>query len=202
MAEEVKRAQATDADAVASALAGPVPDGAALWYQKHMCHHMVPDFPLGWMASCRHLFLIRHPARVIASYVAKRDTVRVDDIGVRQQLRLYSHCQSLGQTPLVVAAEDIRGNPNAMLRAVCAALGIAFYPEMLRWPAGPKPYDGVWAQHWYGAVHQSTGFAEAEGPVPDLSGVERDILAEAMPYYQALADKALTPAAVTRGEQF
>jgi hypothetical protein len=30
---------------------------------------------------------------------------------------------------------------------------------MLAWEAGAKPEDGVWAPHWYHAVHKSTGFA-------------------------------------------
>ena len=33
---------------------------------------------------------------------------------------------------------------------------------MLSWPAGPKPEDGVWAEHWYASAHRSTGF----GPPP------------------------------------
>ena len=37
-------------------------------------------------------------------------------------------------------------------------LSIPFYEEMLHWPHGPKPEDGVWAKYWYSNVHQSTGF--------------------------------------------
>jgi hypothetical protein len=32
------------------------------------------------------------------------------------------------------------------------------FPQMLSWPAGSKPYDGVWAPWWYAGTHQSTGF--------------------------------------------
>ncbi len=28
---------------------------------------------------------------------------------------------------------------------------------MLGWPAGPKPYDGLWADWWYRNTHKSTG---------------------------------------------
>lgn len=31
------------------------------------------------------------------------------------------------------------------------------YLQMLSWPAGPKPYDGVWAPWWYAQTHRSTG---------------------------------------------
>ena len=57
---------------------------------------------------------------------------------------------------------------------------------MLQWEPGLKSYDGIWASHWYGAVHQSTGFAGAEGPMPNLSGAAADLLDMALPYYEKL----------------
>ncbi len=62
---------------------------------------------------------------------------------------------------------------------------------MLHWPAGPKPYDGVWAPHWYNAVHRSTGFDAAEGPLPDLPGDYRALAAAALPIYDRLRAHAL-----------
>jgi hypothetical protein len=99
----------------------------------------------------------------------------------QQQAELFDEVADwLGQAPLVIDSGRIRENPEAALRALCGALGIAFLPQMLRWPAGPKPYDGVWAPHWYNAVHRSTGFEDPEGPLPDLPA-----------NYQRLADQAL-----------
>ena len=46
---------------------------------------------------------------------------------------------------------------------------------MLAWPAGGRPEDGVWAKHWYGAVHRSTGFAEPEGALPELTGAAAEL---------------------------
>jgi hypothetical protein len=40
---------------------------------KHMPHHMLPAFPLDWAEGCVHAHLIRHPARVLASYAAKHE---------------------------------------------------------------------------------------------------------------------------------
>src|SRR5690606_2505345 len=54
-------------------LTGPAPGGKPIWYQKHMTQHMLPGVPLDWMEECRHAFLIRHPARVVASYTKKRE---------------------------------------------------------------------------------------------------------------------------------
>src|SRR5690606_1296227 len=56
--------QPQDPEAViASCLAeGPQP----LTYQKHMAQHMLPGFRRDWLGRVRNLFLIRHPARVVA----------------------------------------------------------------------------------------------------------------------------------------
>ena len=50
-------------------------------------------------------------------------------------------------------------NPRGILSALCKTCGIAFDEAMLKWPKGPKSFDGVWAPHWYNAVWESTGFA-------------------------------------------
>ena len=63
---------------------------------------------------------------------------------------------------------------------------------MLSWPAGGHKDDGVWAAHWYGAVHQSTTFAGAEGPLPELTGAQADLLEQALPHYERMAAVKLT----------
>lgn len=55
------------------------------------------------------------------------------------------------------SSQHILDSPEPILRALCDALGIDFTPKMLSWSAGPKPIDGVWANHWYKSTHQSTG---------------------------------------------
>ncbi|MBE7203757.1 MAG: HAD family hydrolase, partial [Parafilimonas terrae] len=97
MRDEVLASQPTDWRAVAAAMAGPAPGGAAVWYQKQMCHHMLPGFGLGWTAACRNLFLIRAPERVLASYAAKRAEPVLEDIGVVRQAEIFDHvAQSAG----------------------------------------------------------------------------------------------------------
>jgi hypothetical protein len=182
MTEEVIAAGETDPAKVAAALAGPVPEGKKHWYQKHMAMHMIAGFSLGWAEGCVNVHLIRHPARVIASYAEKRESPTLDDIAFRQQAELYARFPG----PVLDSA-DIRVNPLIMLEKLCAEIGLDFRPEMLSWPAGPKEFDGVWAPHWYNAVHRSTGFAGAEGDLPDLVGREADLARQAMPYYEELA---------------
>ena len=40
-------------------------------YQKHMTHHMVFSVPRGWFDQVKHVFLLRHPTRVISSFAKK-----------------------------------------------------------------------------------------------------------------------------------
>jgi hypothetical protein len=109
------------------------------------------------------------------------------DIGFVQQAELFDQvADMLGRAPIVIDSAAIRQAPEAALQALCQRLGIDFTQRMLRWPAGPKPYDGIWAPHWYNAVHASTGFDEPEGPLPELSSEYRALVDQAMPYYDHL----------------
>jgi hypothetical protein len=154
---------------------------------------MLPGFGTAFMARCANVFLIRHPARVAASYARKRESPTLDDLGFVRQAALFdAEADRLGRAPLVIDGTDIRAAPGPMLRALCSALGIAFTPAMLAWPAGPRPFDGAWAPHWYGAVHRSTGFDAPEGPLPALDGALARVAEAALPAYERLRAFTLT----------
>ena len=192
MREAVIASQPTDPEKVAQALTGPNPGGKPHWYQKHMTLHLIPAFDRQFLTGLTNAFLIRHPAQVIASYARKREAPTLADLGFVQQVELFDRVADLtGTTPPVISAEAIRADPRATLTRLCAALGLPFDPAMLSWPAGPKPQDGVWAPHWYGAVHRSTGFEAPEGPLPDLPPAFQRLADQAMPHYDRLAALAL-----------
>ena len=188
MKEAVIAAGEVNSGAVAAACLGAHPGVQPLFYQKHMTLHMIGGFDRSFMRGLQNVFLIRHPARVVASYSKKREAPVLADIGFVQQLELFEEVAGwLGRAPLVVDSADIRARPRETLEKLCAALGIPFLETMLHWPAGPKPYDGVWAPHWYNAVHASTGFDEPEGPLPELVGDYAALAEQALPYYEQLA---------------
>ena len=192
MRDAVLASQSQDGAEVARMLAGDVPGGRALWYQKHMCQHMIPGIPRGFMAECVNVFLLRHPARVVASFTKAYDRTTAADIGFALQVDLFDHVRSVGQTPVVIDSADIRENPEHALRALCDAIGLNWDPAMLHWPKGPKDCDGVWAAHWYASVHDSTGFAGPEGPLPKLEGHARQLADEAMEPYTTMAAHKLS----------
>lgn len=192
MREEILRNHETDWRKVADFVAGAAPGSKPVFYQKHMTHHMLPEIGRGWMAPCRHAFLIRHPARVLASYAAKREAVTLGDIGFVEQAELFDHAAAIaGRKPVVIDADAVLADPRDMLAKLCGALGLAFTDCMLSWPPGPRDTDGVWAAHWYDAVNRSGGFGEAR-PLPHLQEPRlRALLQQALPIYLRLAEYAL-----------
>ncbi|WP_210164931.1 sulfotransferase-like domain-containing protein [Afifella pfennigii] len=192
MRKEICAAHETDWRRVAERASGAAPAGSPLFYQKHMTHHMVETIGRDWMKSCRHAFLIRHPARVLASYARKRADPSLADIGFIEQAELYEMASELtGARPPVVDADDLLANPEGLLKALCAALGIVFLPQMLAWPAGRRASDGVWGEHWYDAVWRSTGFQPA-APAPRLTDPRlKRVESEALPIYERLSEKRL-----------
>ncbi len=186
MREEILASQDQDPTGVAAQLMGANPDNKPVFYQKHMTQHMIAGVPRDWMRDVTNVFLLRHPARVIASYAAKRENPTLKDIGFPQQKELMDLVASWGQTPIVIDSHDVREDPRGMLVKLCETVGLAFEDEMLSWPAGGHRNDGVWAKHWYGAVWQSTGFAGAEGPLPDVPAALQPVLDEALPLYEAM----------------
>jgi len=182
--DAVIASQPTDWRTVVASLAGgPPPPGVTIWYAKHMTHHVLPPVDLSAFAPFRHAFLIRDPRSLLASYARVRSAPTLDDLGLRQQVRLL---REFGGP--VIDSADVLAAPEAALRALCAALGVPFSPAMLSWPPGPRPSDGVWAPHWYGSVWRSTGFAPpVPGPPPALDSSLEPLLAAAQPFYEELA---------------
>jgi hypothetical protein len=193
--DAIVAAMETDWRVVSRELAGPVPGGKAIWYQKHMAHHLLPGVGRAWLAGFRQAFLIRDPRAMLVSLDRVTPNPLVEDTGLPQQLELFRAVRAEAgpgaPDPPVIDSRDVRAAPEAMLRALCAALEVEFTERMLRWPAGRRATDGVWAPHWYASVEASTGFA----PPADARGGARDepfparlepVLEECLPAYRAL----------------
>jgi hypothetical protein len=157
------------------------------FYGKQMTLHMIEGFPRDWMRGHVNVFLIRDPVRVVASYAAKRENPTLDDLGFRQQAELFDQVADwLGEAPPVVDSDAIRRAPEATLSKLCDRIGLPFTARMLNWPAGSKPYDGIWASHWYGAVHRSTGFDAPDSAAPDLPPGLARLAEAARPFHDRL----------------
>lgn len=187
MRAEVLAAQPRDWRDVVKTLTGSAP--APVFYQKHMTHHMLPAIGRDWIGDMRNAFLIRAPEDVLASYAEVRGQARLEDIGLIEQHEIFKRVSDhLGAAPPVVDGKDILADPEGTLTALCTALGIPFDTNMLRWPAGRRDSDGVWAPAWYASVEASTGFAApAAKPRAPLTADLQRVADEARPLYEALA---------------
>lgn len=163
-----------------------------LFYQKHMTHHMLPQFDRGFIRKLNNAFLIRAPEKVLASYAQKHDEVSLHAIGFVEQAEIFARvCDQLGHAPPVVDAEVHLADPGKSLQRLCSALSIAFSGSMLHWPKGPKSCDGVWASHWYNAAWQSERFSSPNNKAVELPSELQKIADQARPYYETLKAHAL-----------
>ena len=194
MREKVIAAMDCDWQSVMKSLSGETPDGAPIWYQKHMWHHMVGPIGYDDFATFTHAFLIREPERMIASYLRKRDTAAFDGFGLDRQAEFFEReADRLGQAPPVIDAHDVLMNPQAVLSQLCEALGIRWDMAMLSWLPGRRWTDGPWAPHWYGAVEASTGFGPPETDHAELPEEAQRLADRCRPYYELLATHRLRP---------
>ena len=100
-----------------------------------MSHHLLPGHGRRLGVRPAQRVLIRDPAGVVASHVKSRATVAPEDIGLPQQARLFELARTHWRNaPRGRCRRFARARSH--LRAICAALGIAFTPRML---AGGRP---------------------------------------------------------------
>ena len=172
---------------VARRLTGPVPGGKAIFYQKHMAHHLLPGIERDWLDALENCFLIRDPREVLTSLAQKLDDPRLEDTGLPQQLAIYEQVhERTGRRPPVIDARDVLVDPEQVLGLLCEALGVGFTREMLSWPAGRRDTDGIWASHWYEKVEASTAFGRYR-PKPDpLPQDMSDLHRRCVEYYEVL----------------
>lgn len=188
--EQVMASMNCDGNAVMQSLLHPAraADRPVL-FLKHMAHHLV-DIDTGFLKETHNVFLIRDPLEMLPSLTIQLPHATLADTGLAVQSRLYDELRDQGQQPAILDSRELLLNPRRVLAELCDKLGIRFDPRMLSWPRGPIPEDGVWAQHWYHAVHQSTGFA-AYRPKRNFPAQLRSLLAECSPHYEKLFAHAI-----------
>ncbi|XP_077988619.1 uncharacterized protein LOC144443122 [Glandiceps talaboti] len=93
-----------------------------------------------------HSFLIRHPAKIVASLMRGFQKVQdvgfpyfdkfyADEIGIKALLTLYNYLvkEKIECEPIIVDADDLQRNPAMMMQKYCQAVGIPYNKCMLTW---------------------------------------------------------------------
>ncbi|MBF8293064.1 MAG: hypothetical protein HW392_1891 [Steroidobacteraceae bacterium] len=101
------------------ALVGPAPGGRAIWYQKHMAHHLLPVMGRAWLDQLTHAFLIREPDEMLASLLRTYPQAGLADTGLPQQWEIFERvAERLGRAPPVVLSSDVLRDPVRCRRGI------------------------------------------------------------------------------------
>jgi len=187
--EEVLKSMSQNPDEVFALIEGTEKQQGNV-FVKNMGHHL-QGFDYSRIQNYQNIFLIRDPGQMLVSYAKVREQPTLNDIGLQHQADIYTWLAAQGQSPVVLDGNEIRKNPEKVLRQLCAQLAIPFLETMLHWPAGPRPEDGVWAPYWYHNVHQSTQFMPPDEASYTIPTNLTAIYEAALPYYQFLHEKAI-----------
>ncbi len=136
-------------------------------FVKDMPHHTDHMWDDGFLDRINHSFLIRDPAKVLASLHRAYQKAGMDkgfedhevSFGAQQAL-LELLQRRTGQTPPVLDSDDLLEDPSTMVRLYCEAIGIPFVPEALSWEPGARDevlwYDGN-DDVWHASLRDSDG---------------------------------------------
>jgi protein-lysine N-methyltransferase EEF2KMT len=188
-------------------------DSNKITYVKHISKFYDPklDPKLLFGPNKKHIIMMRDPATVVSSWSAKENvhgsSAEWEDVGFHLLLQIYRDIKRYsGQVPIIVDTELLRKHPKEILTELCLKLDIPFDENMLQWEAGPKAYDGLWANEWYTSVHKSTGFefTSSAPPLPSrrsdlivaadgspFDNAQIELLNDMMPFYSQLRKSAI-----------
>lgn len=188
--DEVLAAQDDDGEAVVRDVVLGQTETPVL-FCKHMAKHLL-DLDRGFLDQCANVLLTRDPWEMLTSFQRQVPDTTIDDTGLVEMVEILDAGEAGGSEPMVIEAKMLLADPASVLAELCRRLDLAFDPAMLSWPAGPKPEDGVWAPHWYDAVHRSTAWGPWQPKHDRLLPHLEPVLAEAEPLYRRLQERAIT----------
>ena len=160
----------------------------AVWFYKNMAHHLV-GFDLEAFDELDSFILTRDPREMLPSLAQGLGRVpMISDTGYDAQVAVVERLEGMGRTPPVVVSRDLLLDPAGVLARLCRALDLEYTESMLSWPSGPKPEDGVWAPHWYGRLHETTGFVPYRPKTDPFPPQLESIRSQCAPLFQRLIE--------------
>ena len=160
-------------------------------FHKLMTHFLI-DIDLDFLKKVSNVIFIRDPKEIINSYIKVIPNPTIEDIGIKQQFKLYNHLLESNNIPLVLDSSILLKNPKKILTVLCNKLDISYSNKMLKWSKGPKKADGIWAKYWYKNVHKSSGFNNYEIKNIKLNSKNKKLAQDCEKYYNFLFSKSIT----------
>ncbi|KAJ0603874.1 putative branched-chain-amino-acid transaminase [Helianthus annuus] len=161
------------------------PGGKKYRYCKHISKQRLPGLSDELIKKGKHFILIRNPLDILQSF-DKVVPSSFHELGLGDLVSIYSELCAAGNRPPIIDAAELQEDPKAALRGLCEDLDIPFQASMLKWEAGPKSVDGIWAPWWYKSVHKSTGFSRAVNYPPAFPRPLYELLEQSLPFYNML----------------
>ena len=157
---------------------------------KQMAHHLI-DLDESFLENVINVLLIRNPSQLISSLSQVLNNIEMRDTGIKKQYDLYKKLISLDHKPIVIDSGEILKDPECSLSILCEAIGIPFDKKMLRWNAGKRKEDGIWAKYWYENVHKSTSFEKQKTSSRNLPDEYTSLYDECMVFYNEMFSHSL-----------
>ena len=159
-----------------------------------------------FLGQFKHSFLIRDPAKVLASLqrsydkAGKTQGFTRQEIGFEEQRRLFDRlCDRDGRAPPVIDSDDLLEDPQRMVAAYCSAVGVPFVPEALSWEPGDRA-DVLWydsdASIWHETLKNTDGLKPQPRKTVDpdrLPPQMQDLYRAFLPHYEHLRAHRLRP---------
>lgn len=186
--EEIIQSMENDGSKVLRMMLGSHPKQVAFF--KQMTHHLI-NLDYSFLSEVTNVILTRDPQDMLPSYSKQVADPIMADVGYALHHKLVIHFKEKQIPYVVLDSRSVLEDPEAKLTKLCDVLEIPFEHSMLKWHAGPRPEDGVWAKYWYTSVHKSTGFQAYKPKSEAFPEKLKPLLQECKPLYEALLKEAL-----------
>jgi hypothetical protein len=146
------------------------------------------------IAGMTHTFIVRDPAKAISSHYAMKPTVTCPEIGYEHQYDLFELARTAtGRKPVVIRAERLMADPQAVVASYCAAVQLPFLPHALNWRAEDRP-EWQRTRKWHIGVIRSTGFSAPPSTYQatiENNATLRSFYEYHLPFYELLVQHAI-----------
>lgn len=157
---------------------------------KNMTHHLL-DLDKSFMRETINVMLTRDPVDMLPSFGKVIENPTMNDVGYALHIELLEFFEQNEIEPIVLESKRVLSDPKRVLERFCEFVGISFESDMLEWPAGARPEDGIWAKYWYDSVHQSTGFGQYRPKTEPFPERLKPLLDECRLHYEKLMKLAI-----------
>ncbi len=145
----------------------------------------------------QHTFLVRDPAKVLASMYQHWQEFTLDETSFEASHRMFDLVvDRYGEVPPVIDSDDLLDDPAGVVEAYCEAVGIEFIPGALEWEPGERVEVRWYGGTWHDSLSTSTGLKRHQAShavsIADDPFLQR-MYAACLPHYEAVARHRLTP---------